>query len=117
VLDEALAAARPDQPLVDQIVEIYRPHYEFFSKDPAISRLALREFGFISEGKQADAFLRTASRLMSTIDAIVRRAQQDGKIEPTEDATTVAHLIFLVVSGAIRWWIAKAASGASGPTI
>ena len=110
VLDEALEALEalpPDRSLVDQVVEIYRPHYEYFSKDPAISQLALKEFGFISEGKQANAFLRTARRLTSAIDALVRNAQEDGKIEPGEDATTIAHLIFLVVSGAIRWWIAE----------
>lgn len=108
VLDDALEAVEalpPDRSLVDRVVELYRRHYEYFSKDIAISRLALKEFGFISGGKQAETFYTTAWRLMNTVEALVRKAQKEGEIEPGEDASTVAHLIFLVVSGAIRWWI------------
>jgi AcrR family transcriptional regulator len=108
VLDEALESVEalpPDRTLVDRIIELYRRHYEYFSKDVAISRLALKEFGFIAGGKQAEAFYTTAWRLMHTVEALVRKAQKEGEIEPSEDAATVGHLIFLVVSGAIRWWI------------
>jgi AcrR family transcriptional regulator len=108
VLDEALESVEalpPDRTLVDRIVELYRRHYEYFSKDVAISRLALKEFGFVAGGKQAEAFYTTAWRLMHTVEALVRKAQKEGEIEPSEDAATVGHLIFLVVSGAIRWWI------------
>lgn len=106
VLDAALEAQHRDKPLIDQVVEIYRPHYEYFAEDPAISRVLLKELVFYSEGKQADAFLRTRWRLISAIEARVRSAQKNGEIEPTADAATVTHLIFLVASGAIRWWIA-----------
>jgi AcrR family transcriptional regulator len=106
VLDLALKAQRPNEPLIDQVVEIYRPHYEYFGKDPAISRTILKELIFYSEGKQAEAFLRTRWRLISAIETMVRRAQKEGKVEPTQDALTITHLIFLVASGSIRWWIA-----------
>lgn len=108
VLDEALEAVEalpPDRTLIDQIVELYRPHYQYFSEDLAISRLALKEFSFISEGKQAEAFLKTCWRLMSTVEALVRNSQKTGEIKPGEDAGVIGRLIFLVVSGAIRWWI------------
>jgi AcrR family transcriptional regulator len=108
VLDEALISIEhmpPDQPLVDTIIEIFRPHYEYFSEDPAISRLALKELGWLTEGKQAESFYKTARRLMSAIEALVRKAQKDGRISSREDATTIAHLIFIVCFGAIRWWI------------
>jgi len=108
VLDEALEAVEalpPDRTLVDRIVELYRRHYEYFSADVAISRLALKEFGFISGGKQAETFYTTAWRLMHTVEALVRQAQKSGEIERGEDASVIGHLIFLVVSGAIRWWI------------
>jgi AcrR family transcriptional regulator len=108
VLDEALQdleALPADASLIDQMVELYRPHYEYFSKDVTISRLALKEFSFIFEGRQAEAFLRTAWRLLSTTEGLVRKAQKSGEIDPGYDASVIAHLIFLVVSGAIRWWI------------
>ena len=108
VLDAALEAVEalpPDQTLVDQVVEIFRWHYEYFSQDPAISRLALKELGWFTEGKQAEDFLRTARRLMAGIEALVRKAQKDGKVEPTEDPSMIAHLIFFVAFGSTRWWI------------
>jgi AcrR family transcriptional regulator len=108
VLDEALASVKtmpPDQALVDTIVEIFRPHYEYFSKDPAISRLAIKELGWFTEGKQAEYFYKTARRLMAAIEDLVRKAQEHGQISSKEDAATIAHLIFLVSFGAIRWWI------------
>jgi AcrR family transcriptional regulator len=108
VLDIALEdikALPADTSLIDQIVQLYRPHYEYFSEDLVISRLALKEFSFISEGKQAEAFLKTCWRMMSTVEALVRNSQKNGEIVPGEDAGVIGHLIYLVVSGAIRWWI------------
>jgi AcrR family transcriptional regulator len=108
VLDEALESVEalpPDRTLVDCIVELNRRHYEYFSKDVAISRLALKECRFIAPGRQAEAFDATKWRLLHAIEALVRTAQRKGEVEPTEDAATVGHLIFLVTSGAIHYWI------------
>lgn len=106
VTDEALRAAEAEQRLIDQLLAMFRPHYKFFARNPALSRILLRDMTFYSDGKQAAEFLRIRARLFSGIEAVIRAAQQDGQIASDEDATIISRHVFLVFAGALRWWIA-----------
>jgi AcrR family transcriptional regulator len=108
VTDEALRAAQAHQALLDQLMDIYKPHYKYFSKHPALSRILLKELTFYSEGKQAAAFQEIRGRLISGIETAVRTAQQERHIHCKEEAAIVARQIFFISSGALRWWIASA---------
>jgi AcrR family transcriptional regulator len=107
VTDEALRAAEAHRFLLDQLMDIYKPHYEYFSKHPALSRILLKELTFYSEGKQAAAFQEIRGRLIAGIEKAVRAAQQERRIRSKEKAAIVARQIFFISSGAIRWWIAS----------
>jgi len=106
VTDEALRAAEAHDDLLDQLMDIYKPHYAYFAKHPALSRILLQELTFYSEGKQAAAFRGVRGRLISGIEKAVRTAQQTQRIHAKEKAAIVARQIFFISSGAIRWWIA-----------
>jgi len=106
VTDEALRAAEAHHDLLDQIMDIYKPHYEYFAKHPALSRILLQELTFYSEGKQAAAFQRIRGRLISGIEKAVRIAQEERRILSDENSAIVGRQIFFISSGAIRWWIA-----------
>jgi len=106
VNDKALRAAQTQERLIDQLMGVCRPHYEFFAKNPALSRILLKNMTFYSEGKQAAEYLRNRSRLLSGIEEVVKAAQRDRQIRSDEDATLIARHIFLVFAGALRWWIA-----------
>jgi AcrR family transcriptional regulator len=105
VADEALKASQTQHTLVDQMMALCRPHYEFFAKNPVLSRILLKNMTFYSEGKQADKYLRNRNRLLTGIEGMVRAAQQDGQIRSDEDTTLIARHLFLVFAGAVRWWI------------
>jgi len=107
VTDVALRAAQSHHSLVDQLIGIYKPHYEYFSRNPALSRILLKELTFYSEGKQAATFQEIRERLISGIGKLVQTAQQEKRIRSEEDSRIVARHIFFVCSGAIRWWIAS----------
>jgi AcrR family transcriptional regulator len=107
VTDEALRAAESHYSLLDQLMDIYKPHYEYFSKHPALSRILLKELTFYSEGKQAAAFQEIRGRLIAGIERAVRTAQQQRRIRSKEKAAIVARQVFFISSGAIRWWIAS----------
>ena len=107
VTDEALRAIQAHNSLVDQLIDIYRPHYHYFSKDPALSRILLQELTFYSQGKQAATFHEIRERLISGIEKVIRTAQHEQRIHTKEDPAIVARHIFFVCSGAIRWWIAR----------
>src|ERR1700727_1589740 len=50
VADEALEASQTQRTLVDQMMALCRPHYEFFAKNPVLSRILLKNMTFYSEG-------------------------------------------------------------------
>ena len=107
VTDEALRAARAQERLLDKLLGLCKPHYKFFAKDPALSRILLRDMSFYSEGRQAAEFHRIRGRLLSGIEGVVYAAQQNNQVRSDASAALIARHIFLVFAGALRWWIAS----------
>ena len=107
VTEQALRAADSQGSVVDQLSAIWEPHYQYFSENPPLSRILLRELTFYSEGKQAATFHEIRERLISGIEKIVWAAQRERRIGSGEDSVIIARHIFFVCSGAIRWWIAR----------
>jgi len=108
VTDEALRAAEAHHALLDQLMDIYKPHYRYFSKRPTLSRILLKEMTFYSEGKQAAALQEIRGRLLSGIENAVWTAQQERRIRCKEKAAIIARQLCFISSGALRWWIASA---------
>ena len=106
ITDVALAAPRPGQKLVDQLVAVFRVHYRWLGAKPALARILLQELTFYSSGKQASTFLGIRKRLIEGIEELVRRAKKERKIRTKEDPAIVARHIFFVYSASLRWWIA-----------
>jgi AcrR family transcriptional regulator len=103
---EALRAPQPDHCLLEQLMAVFATHFYFFSKEPALSRILLRELVFYSNGVHAAEFLRIRTQLMEGLAAIVRAAQGRRAIRRGADPDLVARIIFFVFSGYIRLWIA-----------
>src|ERR1700693_4670214 len=80
VTDRALKAGQSHHSLLDQFTGIYKPHYEYFSKNPALSRILLKELTFYSEGKQAATFQEIRESLISGIAKLIQTARQENRI-------------------------------------
>lgn len=106
VTDEALKAAQTQERLLDKLVGLCKPHYKFFSKNPELSRMLLRDMSFYSSGKHAAEFHRIRSKLLGGIEGAVRAGKRDQQIRSNEDPALIAFHIFFVFAGAVRWWIA-----------
>ena len=106
VTDVALAAPRPAQPLLDQLVAVFRAHYRWLAENPALARILLQELTFYSSGKQAATFHNIRQRLIDGIEGLIRKAQAERRIRSREDAALIARHIFFVYSASLRWWIA-----------
>jgi TetR/AcrR family transcriptional regulator len=106
ITDVALAAPRPGQRLVDQLMAVFRVHYRWLGSKPALARILLQELTFYSSGKQASTFLGIRKRLIEGIEQLVHEAQQAGKIATREKPDVIARHIFFVYSASLRWWIA-----------
>lgn len=106
ITDVALAAPRADQPLIDQLIAVFRVHYRWLAEKPALARILLQELTFYSSGKQAATFLGTRKRLIDGIEQLIARSQERNKIRSAESPEVIARHIFFVYSASLRWWIA-----------
>ena len=106
ITDVALAAPRPGQPLVEQLVAVFRVHYRWLATKPALARILLQELTFYSSGKQAATFHGIRKRLIDGIEELIGRAQKGRQIKSEERANLIARHIFFVYSASLRWWIA-----------
>lgn len=103
--DEALAL-RADTPLLEQLIAIFRRHYDYFASRPELSRILLQELTFYSEGKHSLEFQAIRQRLIEGVGVRVAAAQQVGGITRNENAELISRLLFFTYSAAVRWWIA-----------
>src|SRR5512138_1795281 len=106
ITDDALAAPREGQPLVEQLVAVFRTHFRWLAAKPALARILLQELTFYSSGKQAVTFHNIRQRLIDGLESLVRRAQARGEISDKETADLIARHIFFTYSASLRWWIA-----------
>ena len=102
--DVALAAPRAGQPLLDQLVAVFRVHYRWLAAKPELARILLQELTFYSSGKQAATFHGIRKRLIDGIEALIRKSKD---VKKNEDPALIARHIFFVYSASLRWWIAS----------
>jgi AcrR family transcriptional regulator len=110
-LAAAMQAARADiaqdVPLLNNLLTIFRDHYEYFSRQPELSRLMLREMLFYDSGEQANRFRATREHFMALINECVSLAQDRKEIVPTEDAAQIGWVIFCLYQVEIRRWLTE----------
>ena len=106
ITDVALAAPRPGQALIDQLLAVFRVHYGWLATKPALARILLQELTFYSSGKQAATFHSIRKRLIGGIEALISAAQKAGEVHRREKPDVIARHIFFVYSASLRWWIA-----------
>ena len=105
VTDVALAAPRPGQGLLEQLLAVFGVHYRWLATKPALARILLQELTFYSSGKQAATFHGIRKRLIDGIEELVRKAQAARRIGTREKPALIARHIFFVYSASLRWWI------------
>src|SRR5258706_16417205 len=104
--DVALAAPRPRQPLLDQLVAVFRAHYRWLAENPALARILLQELTFYSSGKQAATFHGIRRPLIDGVEDLVKKSQNKKELRRDQPAAIIAPYIFFVYSASLRWWIA-----------
>jgi AcrR family transcriptional regulator len=101
----AAAAVRDDASLLENLLAGFRPVYEFFGRDPRLSRLTLREMMFYEVGHQAQRFLETRERMMAMCEHSVRIAQASNEIGAKDDPRKIGAVIFAIFQVEIRRWL------------
>jgi AcrR family transcriptional regulator len=104
----AFAQAPSDAALLERLVEIFRCFFEFFGRQPNLSRIILKELTFYSAGPQAQRFQHGRAQVLAQLAEVVRAAQRAGEIGNREDAQEIAYTVFSIYAAEIRQWLGAA---------
>lgn len=107
VVEEAAKLVRPGRPMLENLLQVFQAQYRYFGREPALSRLALREMIFYATGPEARKFLKTRERLIALIGEIVRIAIDRRAISSGEDSSLIAWVIFSIYQIEIRHWLSS----------
>jgi Tetracyclin repressor-like, C-terminal domain len=96
---------RPERPMLENLLSVFRVHYRYHAQQPALSRLALREMIFYAAGRQAKEFLKAREHLLRLIGDIVEMAIERKSIVSSEDSAMIAEVIFSIFQIEVRRWL------------
>ena len=102
---KAEASIRDDASCLQNLLTVFRHHYEFFGRQPELSRLMLREMTFYDSGRQADRFQATRERVIRLVGGIMKRALDRGTIRAPEDSGFVGWVAFCIFQVELRRWL------------
>ena len=102
----AQSCVDPHAPLLENLLNVFRHHYEFFGRQPALSRLVLREMTFYEAGAQVRPFRETREALIELLGRIVQMAIEGKTVSLDETPQFVGWTLFSVYQVELRRWIA-----------
>jgi AcrR family transcriptional regulator len=109
--DNAFAEIDDDQPLIDQIIQFFRPRYVFWARYPKLSRAAAREMATIySQDEPSRERARGIARRAHTLEKlseIIRRAVGRRELARTLDFESFARIIYDIFLMEFRFWLSN----------
>jgi AcrR family transcriptional regulator len=113
-LEAATARARAelveDAPLIDQLIAVFTPRFEYWSRHLTLAPDAMHETVLARASGDASAetqrYMQVRAALVSLLVEIVRREQARGNVDRHEDATVIATLFLAIHLSQLRLWIA-----------
>jgi AcrR family transcriptional regulator len=110
VTNEAESAVDPKEPLIGNLLAVAKLHYRFFGRQPALSRLVLREMIFYDSGAQAPPFHKTRDRLIRLFGRTTELAIANAEIAPNEPPLFAGWTLFCIFQVELRRWLASDAT-------
>ncbi len=87
------------------LINVFGLHYEFYGRQPVLSRMMLREMTFYDSGRQAGRFQRTRERNIQIVGRIVADAIEQGALNTKERAEFVGWILFCIFQVELRRWL------------
>lgn len=108
-LAEMIAASErlidPEASTIDNLIAVFGMHYEFFGRQPEISKLILRELQFYDTGHQAERFRGITDRATLLVADVFRNGFQRGELIGNEDPAFAGAVAFSILRWQLRQWL------------
>jgi AcrR family transcriptional regulator len=101
--ERSLAAVRPNTPVLDQLIGIFRPRFAFWGADPALARHAVRETMALAY----DGSTPPEVELEAGLVALVRANQTTGQLDAGVSPALIARVILDIYLSENRAWLAS----------
>ena len=105
VTARAEASVRDDASCLQNLVTVFRHHYELFGRQPELSRLMLREMTFYDSGRQAADFQAIRERVVRLVGSVIKRAIGRRTIHSSEDPDFIGWVAFSIFQVELRRWL------------
>ncbi len=112
ITEKALATIDPDGDLLEELLKIFRPRYEYWESAPEPALYALLEVRRLRPGPQTDRYIRRRRELIGRIAEIVARQQELGRIRADREPLTIARLLTVLYLAEARLWLRESELGA-----
>jgi AcrR family transcriptional regulator len=99
------AACRADVSCLENLIQFFSQHYEFFAKQPEISRMMLREMTFYDSGRQAQQFQMIRERNIRTVARIAKIGIDNRELRTSESPENLGWLAFCIFQVELRQWL------------
>ena len=90
---------------IKNLLGVFEVHYRFFLRQPALSRMVLKEMTFYDSGAQANRFQRTRERLIGLVCRTVSHALSRNTIQSPESPKFIGLVIFSIYYLQLRLWV------------
>jgi AcrR family transcriptional regulator len=91
--------------LLNNLMHFFGHHYDFFGRQPVLSRMMLREMTFYSAGRQAARFQENRDLNIRIVGDIVAREIRAGGLRTKERADFVGWVLFCIYQVELRRWL------------
>ena len=100
---------RDDSSFLQNVLRFFAPYYEFYEKQPDLSRMILREMTFYDAGRQVTQFRQTRVEIVDALAQITKLAMEQGALRTKEEPKFIAWVMFAIFQVETRQWLRGAA--------
>ncbi len=94
----------PAGPLVDRLMTVLGHFFDYYARDPRLSRIFIKELPFVSDGDRP-ATAALGLELLTSLAGLIGEAQRTGEVDPSIAPLTAAYQTYAAYYTALVGWL------------
>ncbi|MBX9823915.1 MAG: TetR/AcrR family transcriptional regulator [Xanthobacteraceae bacterium] len=111
MVDTAIRETTPQEPVIDQLLGVFRPVYKYFERHATIGRYGVHEMFLLQAeqpemlGPEAKRVVERRERISRALAEIIDRSKKAGRLSTPEPGHAIAQLLFWVHWCNVQSWL------------